>query len=302
MLWWLALLPVFYALYAGALYLAQDKMLFPSDMAGPVSGAFAAPDRYERWPIDLPAGSAPARDTAAPLQVEAWFFPARAATAQTPGPAVVHFHGNAELIDHQEHIVRGYRRMGVSVLLCEFRGYGRSAGKPSQQAVVQDALAWTDRLRNDPRIDPDRIAIHGRSLGASVAQQLAGQRPPQALILETATSDIGSMTLRFGLPPFVLRHRFDGRDLLRNTAAPVLVFQAEQDPIFPPKHGRRIAELAPQSRLVTYDTDHVAFPGDANWSAYWQEIENVLKDAGVLVESAQPLEWQDASADTQPGD
>ncbi|MEM9295614.1 MAG: alpha/beta hydrolase [Planctomycetota bacterium] len=291
MAWILVLLPVFYALYVGALWLIQDRMVFPADMAGPVSGAFRGPAQYERWPIDLGADARPPRDGSAHREVEAWFFPApgndTGGASLQPGPAVIHFHGNAELIDHQEHIVMGYHRLGVSVLLAEYRGYGRSAGNPTQQYVVEDAVAWVDRLLADPRVDAERFAIHGRSIGASVAQQVAAQRTPQALVLETATSHIAPMAWRFGIPPAVMRHPFDGRAVLRTTPAYVLVFQAQNDPIFPPKHGRKILELAgDRAKLVTYDTDHVAFPGDANWKAYWVEIEQALADAGVLPDDA----------------
>ena len=88
------------------LYALQDTMLFPRNLTHPPLPGPPDSNIVEyQVPLD--------RDG----KVEAWFFPSPDATPQRPGPAIVFFHGNAELIDHQHVITTGYKRLGCSVLL-----------------------------------------------------------------------------------------------------------------------------------------------------------------------------------------
>src|SRR5690606_34255575 len=98
-------------------------------------------------------------------RVEAWLLPGDGVSAERPGPAVVFAHGNAELIDHWPGALARYRRLGVSVVLPEYRGYGRSAGRPSESAIRDDLRALHARLSSHPMVDVTRLVYHGRSLG-----------------------------------------------------------------------------------------------------------------------------------------
>src|SRR5688572_30832441 len=108
--------------------------------------------------------------------VEGWFLPAYGVAAGRPGPAVIFAHGNAEIIDPYALELEPYRRMGVSVLLPEFRGYGRSGGEPSEEGITDDFVAFHDLLAARPDVDPSRIVFHGRSLGGGVVCALAARR------------------------------------------------------------------------------------------------------------------------------
>ena len=68
-------------------------------------------------------------------RVEAWLIPGDDVSAERPGPAVVFTHGNAELIDYWPAALAGYQKLGATLLLPEYRGYGRSAGSPSQEKI-----------------------------------------------------------------------------------------------------------------------------------------------------------------------
>ena len=78
--------------------------------------------------------------------VEAWVLPGRGASAERPGPAVIFAHGNGELIDHWPDVLSWYVRQGVTVLLPEYRGYGRSAGRPSERDITDDFVWFHDDL------------------------------------------------------------------------------------------------------------------------------------------------------------
>src|SRR5699024_1012438 len=122
--------------------------------------------------------------------VEAWFLPGDDVEPARPGPAILFTHGNAELIDHWPDALARYRRLGVSVVLPEYRGYGRSAGSPSEAAIAQDLRALHALLSADPRVDASRIVYHGRSLGGGAVCTLLDAHPPRALILESTFTSI----------------------------------------------------------------------------------------------------------------
>jgi len=111
-----------YLLAASAAFLAQRWLIYPRWLREPRPAAGEGVEGLERWSRALPEGGA----------VEAWFLPGRGASAERPGPLVVVAHGNAELVEDWPRMLAPYCELGVSVLLPEYRGYGRSAGYPTQ--------------------------------------------------------------------------------------------------------------------------------------------------------------------------
>ena len=145
---------------------------------------------------------------------------------------VVFLHGNAELIDHQYAIVDLYHAQGISVLLPEFRGYGHSAGSPSQAHIVADVVAFYDLAIALPQVDAQRIVIHGRSIGGGVAAQLADQRACNALIVESTGASVAAMAWRYGIPPFIVRSPFHSARVFRGLDVPVLIMHGQDDEVF----------------------------------------------------------------------
>ncbi|HSA24403.1 MAG TPA: hypothetical protein P5076_23280, partial [Myxococcota bacterium] len=141
-----------YLLGASAAFLLQRYLIYPRWLREPRPAAGQGVEGLERLSRALPAGG----------EVEAWFLPGRGASADRPGPLVVFTHGNAELIDDWPRMLAPYRELGVSVLLPEYRGYGRSAGHPSQALLVEDALYFLEAALARPDVDRDRVVYHGR--------------------------------------------------------------------------------------------------------------------------------------------
>jgi len=172
-----------------------------------------------------------------------WYIPAE----KSPG-VLLWCHGNAGNITHRlENIAMLYQR-GLSVFIFDYRGYGRSSGKPSEEGLYSDALGAHDYLTQKLRIPSERIVAFGRSLGGPVAGELARRKPVAGLILESAFPSTRAVAKAhyFGLPMHVLvRARFDLGTRLPQLKIPILVIHGDSDTIIPFQLGREVYDAAP---------------------------------------------------------
>ncbi len=267
----LVFLAVLYVAWCATLFVLQDWLLFSADMAPrPLPLPYSARTVQLERPLD--GGG----------HVVAWFVPAPGLGAERPAPLAVFFHGNAEIIDYQHTIIEGYQHLGCSVLLPEYRGYGRSAGKPSEAGIVEDALYFYDQIVKRPDVDASRLVIHGRSLGGGPAARLAVARRPPAMILESTFTSAAAMAHRYYAPMFLARSPFRVDRVLESLDAPVLLFHGTHDDIIPVSPGRRLREIARDVQYVEFDCAHNDFPGDGNEEEYWREIAEFLVRHGVI--------------------
>ena len=170
-------------------------------------------------------------------------------------------HRNAGNIIHRlDNLVR-LQEVGVSVFLFDYRGYGRSQGRPSEVGLYRDALAAYTYLTETRRLSPKQIIIFGRSLGAAVATQLASVRPAAGLVLESAFPSIEAIAryYYYGLPVhWLLGARFPLEERLKEVHMPVLVVHGALDDIIPFELGKRVFEAAnaPKSFYAIPNADH----------------------------------------------
>lgn len=202
-----------------------------------------------------------------PLE-EVWFTAAdgtRLFGWYVEGPAtsgvVLWCHGNAgNIINRLENLALLYQS-GLSVFLFDYRGYGRSQGRPSEEGLYQDALGAYDYLTRTRMIRPERIVLFGRSLGAAVAGELASQKPAAGLILESAFPSIEAVAkFHYGGLPV---HRLLGADFrlidrLPQLSLPKLIIHGDKDDIIPLELGRQVFEAAkpPKFFYVIEGADH----------------------------------------------
>lgn len=244
-------------------------MLFPRFACVPARNPGAGVVGLERLWIDNELG-----------RVEAWLLPGDGVSEARPGPAAIFAHGNAELIEYWPEMLEPYRRMGVSLLLPEYRGYGRSAGRPTEEGIVADFVRFHDMLVARPEVDESRLVYHGRSLGGGAVAQLAARRPPAALVLQSTFTSVADVARRWLVPRALLVDRFETLPVVASLDAPLLVVHGSRDSLIPPDHGRRLVESAPNGRLVLYDADHNDCP--PRWEPFWDEIRAFLGEAGLI--------------------
>jgi len=257
-------------LWAVIILTIQRSLLFPSWIVPPPPAKVTLAPPMESWLREVEG-----------VTVEAWFIAGQGVSEESPGPAVVFAHGNGEVIDQWPSQMRPYVERGISVLLVEYRGYGRSTGKPSQKAITDDFAWFHDKMIQRPEVDPALVIFHGRSLGGGVVGSLAKVRKPKAIILESTFTSVRSMAWSYMVPGFMMRDPFDTLATLRDFDGPVLIYHGQEDEIIPVKHAHRLAEVCRDVKLVI-DAKMTHNSGPTSIESYWDAIDEVLRQAGIL--------------------
>jgi len=200
-------------------------------------------------------------------RLHAWHF-----KSAPDAPLVIYFGGNAEEVSWMIDQL-AYRKTQTAWLLVDYRGYGASAGAPSEEALASDALAWYDFAAKESK----RIYAFGRSLGSGVAVRLASERRLDAILLVTPYDSMTAVARRhYPLLPvsLLLRHRFDSLSLAPKMSVPLLCIAATDDHVVPIDHARRLYDAwAGPKRWLEIAGGHNSTDDQPQ---YWPAIEAFL--------------------------
>ena len=159
---------------------------------------------------------------------------------------LIWYHGNAGNIADRLHNARWFvDQLGVTVVLVDYRGYGRSQGTPDEAGLYLDGLAIYDAVAARS-VRAQDIVLFGRSLGGAVAIETALQRPAGAVVLESVFRSVPALAREhyWFVPSAVVRTRMDNESKIGRVQAPALLLHGDRDTIVPLAHGRRLFELA----------------------------------------------------------
>jgi len=236
-----------YVLLSVVLYLLQNRMVFLANMPGRALTATPGDAGFAYQDVSI--------TTSDGVRLHGWFVAANQAKA-----TVLFLHGNAGNISHRLDSIAIFRELGLDVFIIDYRGYGQSEGKPSEQGTYLDARAAWEYLVNDREIAPKKIVIFGRSLGGAVASWLAAQTTPGAVILESTFTSAPDMAHR--LYPFLpvrlmTRLKYSVKENVKGLSSPLLVVHSRQDEVIPFDMGESIFAAAPEPKQMLVITgDH----------------------------------------------
>ena len=230
-----------YLLLVAFAFLTQGNMLYLPHIPG--RGIDATPDAIGLAFDDLTL------EASDEVSVHGWFVPGESERV------LLYFHGNAGNISHRLYSIEEFHNLGLSVFIIDYRGYGRSGGKPTEHGLYRDAEAAWQYLVDERGITPENIIVFGRSLGGSVAAWLAAEHHPGALIVDsafTSVADIGQDAYPWLPVRWLSRFQHPTRDDVTKTTSPVLVVHSRDDEIIPFRHGESIFSAAnePKTFLV----------------------------------------------------
>ena len=184
-------------------------------------------------------------------RLHGWYLP-----HERPRAVVLYCHGNAgNLSDWTDVLQILHDRVGVAIMIFDYRGFGRSQGTPSEAGVLSDARAARAWLANRAGIQQNEIVLLGRSLGGAVAVDLAAADGAPALVLEstfTSLPDVGHSL--FPLLPVrtLMQSQFNSLAKISRYRGPLLQSHGNADRLIPYEIGRRLFDAANQpKRFVT---------------------------------------------------
>lgn len=209
------------------------------------------------------------------VRLHGWYLPAESGRA-----TMIFFHGNAGNISHRLDSLRIFHSLRLSVLIIDYRGYGKSEGSPSEKGTQHDALAAWRYITEAQGVPAQKVVLFGRSLGAAIASDLAVRHQPGALIVESAFTSVPDMgaELYWWLPVRQLsRFRYATREDVARVRCPVLVVHSPEDEIIPFRHAEAIFAGArePKELLRLIGSHNEGFMLSGN--AYGEGLDRFLE-------------------------
>ncbi len=234
-IWIIATLVVLYLLLIVKLYLLQARHIY-----SPTDEIVTTPDkhgmRFEAVDFESSDG----------LMLHGWYVPC-AVDAEGQARVVLFFHGNTGNISDCIDSLKMFHQLGLSTFIFDYRGYGRSQGKPSEQGTYDDAEAAWNYLLRDRGTKPEEIIVLGRSLGAAIASAQAARHMPGALVIEstfTSAPELAAEMFRIFPARLMSRYQYNVRENVTNIHCPILVVHSRDDEVIPFHHGLQLYEAA----------------------------------------------------------
>ncbi|HEY9853111.1 MAG TPA: alpha/beta fold hydrolase [Leptolyngbyaceae cyanobacterium] len=233
-----------YAICCLFLYLLQNRLIFfPSPVIQVTPEVFNLTYQEVWLPVSTPSGKIE--------RIHGWWIPGKG--KQT----ILYLHGNGINIGANVAHANRFHQLGFSVLLLDYRGYGRSEGSfPKEAEVYQDAETAWQYLIQEKKISPDQIIIYGHSLGGAIAINLAVKHPEAAgLIVESSFTSLRKMVDRMGnywmFPvDLILHHRFDSINKVKKLEMPVLFIHGIGDSLIPYQMSEQLFAAAPEPKQI----------------------------------------------------
>ncbi len=226
------------------MYFQQPRMIFY-----PYRALFQTP---ADWGLEFEDVTLQTKDG---VQLHGWYIP-----HSQSQHVLLYFHGNAGNISHRRDSIEIFHRLGLNVFIIDYRGYGKSQHKPSEQGLYQDATAAWDFLTAEKGYTSQQIIIFGRSLGGTIAAKLASGVQARGLILESTFSsarDFANVVFPILARLVLIRFDFNTVESIQQVNAPVLVLHSPEDEIMPFHLGEKVFEAANQpKRFVHLQGDH----------------------------------------------
>jgi hypothetical protein len=227
----IGVLLVAYLALATVLYFMQPRFLY-----SPMREVFSTPAELKLDFEDV------VFKTSDGFKLSGWYIPANNSKL-----TLLFCHGNAGNIAHRLDSINIFHNLGLNCFIFDYRGYGDSQGKPSEEGTYKDAMVAYNWLVEQKKTSAENIIIFGRSLGGTIAAKLARKVDARALVVESAfTSYVDIAKEYYPYMPVRWFARFGYRtiDYIRDVHCPVMLIYSRNDEIVPYKFGLELYEAA----------------------------------------------------------
>jgi len=183
---------------------------------------------------------------------------------------VLYSHGNYVDLGRLAPFLQQYNRRGVSIIAYDYHGYETSQVRPTEKNAYRDIEAVFNYLTEKVAISPDKLILHGRSVGSGPAVYLAAKRNIAGLILQSSFVTAFRVLTRITLLPF---DKFENISRIDNINCPVLFIHGQKDSTIPIWHSKKLYEKAKEPKLSCWlqNATHDDIPPSSE-KQYWQSI------------------------------
>ena len=192
-------------------------------------------------------------------RLHGWMF------RQPDAQYIAHYsHGNTGNITGRMRTIEMLLKAGLSVFIYDFRGYGRSEGKPSLTGICEDGVGAFDYLVKERGYKPSQVVLYGESMGTAVTAEVAAERPCAGIILQSGFSSLRRIGIEH-MPLTKIYPRFmfpapllDCAERMSRDPRPLLIIHGHKDIVVPFAHAQEIYDRAahPKAMLELPEAAH----------------------------------------------
>ena len=189
--------------------------------------------------------------------------------------ALIYFGGNSEDITDNIHQLKALFK-NHTIYLINYRGYGKSQGKPTERGLFSDAISIYDQILGRH----SSISLMGRSLGSGVAVYLASKRDIEQLFLLTpydSIAEVAQAHYPYFPTRYLVKDRFDSTIYAKTINVPTLIVTAEHDQVVPVKHAERLRDQLKRARVSYHLIAGAAHNDVTSFPRYWELIEAFIE-------------------------
>ncbi len=253
---------IIYVMLVASITFFQEKLIFlpsvlPADYAYSFKNAFVE--------INLTANDG--------AQLNALHF-----TVENPKGVVLYFHGNAGDLSRWGEVASYFLQYDYDVLVMDYRTYGKSTGKLSEEALYEDAQLFYNHVLK--KYSEEVIVVYGRSLGTTLATSVAATNKPKKLILETPFYNLHTVAKkRFPIFPvdYLLKYKFATHRLIKKVDCDIIILHGTEDTVVSYASGKRLFDSIPGNKKEFITITDGTHNNLASFDLYHSTIERILE-------------------------
>jgi len=196
---------------------------------------------------------------------------------ENPKGAILYFHGNAGDLQRWGQLTEFFVEKGYAVIVMDYRGYGKSSGKKSQQNFYDDTQIWYDYASQFYK--ESEITVYGRSLGTTFATYISSKNQPKKLILESPFYSIEEVAKsRFSFLPIkiLLHYKFPTYQYINKVSCPITIYHGTNDKVIDYQQGKKLFESIENSSKKLISISEGGHNDLVNYKEYLSTIEEEL--------------------------
>ncbi|GGD38697.1 alpha/beta hydrolase [Muriicola marianensis] len=249
-------------LFLSMLYFLQEKLIFlPEKLPKDYTYSFREP--FEEFYLERPDGA----------RLNALHF-----KREDPRGVILYFHGNAGNLSRWGEVVQNLVRLNYDLVVMDYRTYGKSKGKLSEKALLEDARAFYEYLQ--PLYKSEDIILYGRSLGTAMASYVASENQISILILETPFHSLLDVARhRFPVLPVesFLKYPFRNYEFLHAVESPIVILHGDRDEVVPIKSAYRLRESLEGKSVQFIEIKGGGHNNLSSFQRYHEALSNILQ-------------------------